>query len=354
MALARTVLYRAIRFTTTEQERQYCILHYLNTRTPRDNRVLTVSGQLKRVRSMAEGTSFDNPSGNGAILSGREDHYQGFIVDSSSIPLRGDATEFGRLLDASLARWRECKYRGIWLKLLRTDHAHYIPLACERGFEFHHAESEYLMMTKWLPVDNPSTLPPNASHQVGVGVFIYDEKSNKVLAVQERNGPLKGKDVWKMPTGLVNVGEDITEAAVREVHEETGCDVSFSSILALRQSHGFAFGKSDLFFVIACVPILPEGAETIDDIVLCPQESEIEKCQWMPLESFCNVEFMQSRPLYRQIMNTCYAYAKGGYKGISGAKLAANADREDLFMFGEALVDERSKEQREDSTWMGI
>ena len=43
-----------------------------------------------------------------------------------------------------------------------------------------------------------------------------------VLCVQERNGVLKGKGVWKMPTGLVNAREDITEAAVREVEEECG------------------------------------------------------------------------------------------------------------------------------------
>lgn len=293
---------------------------------------------------------------DGAILSGREDHYQGFIVDPISLPSileDGGEGRFGTVLDASLAHWKQQQYRGIWLKLQRKDHARLIPVACERGFEFHHAEQEYLMMTKWLPEDVPSTLPPNASHQVGVGVFIFDTESNRVLAVQERNGPLKGKGVWKMPTGLVNVGEDITEAAVREVKEETGCDVSFSSVLALRQSHGFAFGKSDLFFVVACTPVLPDGAKTLDDIVLCPQESEIEACQWMPLEAFCNVEFMQSRPLYRQIMNTCYAYAKGGYKGISGAKLAANSEREDLLMFGEEIVATQMGGDPS-SRWMGI
>jgi len=74
----------------------------------------------------------------------------------------------------------------------------------------------------------------------------------------------------------------------------------------------------------------------------------------MSLEEFCSVEFMQSRPLYRKIMNTCYAYAKEGYKGITGAKLAANSEREDLFMFGEEIVDQSQKQDDKSSRWMGI
>ena len=54
-----------------------------------------------------------------------------------------------------------------------------------------------------------------------------------------------------MVTGLVEVGEDITAAAEREVREETGVRARFDAVLAFRQAHGFAFGKSDFFFVVA-------------------------------------------------------------------------------------------------------
>lgn len=37
-------------------------------------------------------------------------------------------------------------------------------------------------------------------------------------------GPLRGTGVWKMPTGLLDAGEDIGKGAEREVKEETGVD----------------------------------------------------------------------------------------------------------------------------------
>ncbi|MCI32865.1 nudix hydrolase 2-like, partial [Trifolium medium] len=43
-----------------------------------------------------------------------------------------------------------------------------------------------------------------------------------VLVVQEKNGRFSGKGIWKLPTGAVDVGEDVCAAAIREVKEETG------------------------------------------------------------------------------------------------------------------------------------
>ncbi|WJX50966.1 Nucleoside diphosphate-linked moiety X motif 6 [Trifolium repens] len=43
-----------------------------------------------------------------------------------------------------------------------------------------------------------------------------------VLVVQEISGKFGGTGVWKMPTGVVDEGEDICDAAIREVKEETG------------------------------------------------------------------------------------------------------------------------------------
>lgn len=75
------------------------------------------------------------------------------------------------------------------------------------------------MLTHWLP-DTPSSLPTNASHQVGVGVCVFNDHG-EMLVVKERHGPAAKRDIWKVPTGLLDPGEHFSTAAVREVSEET-------------------------------------------------------------------------------------------------------------------------------------
>lgn len=53
-----------------------------------------------------------------------------------------------------------------------------------------------------------------------------------------------------MIVGLIDAGEDLPDAAAREVLEETGVQTEFISVLAFRHGHRGLFGKSDLFFVV--------------------------------------------------------------------------------------------------------
>ena len=56
---------------------------------------------------------------------------------------------------------------------------------------------------------------------VGVGAIILNE--GKILLEKRKNAPGKGK--WTVPGGLVELGERIEQAVIREVKEETGLDV---------------------------------------------------------------------------------------------------------------------------------
>ena len=54
---------------------------------------------------------------------------------------------------------------------------------------------------------------------IGVGAVVFN-RNNEILLVKRGNPP--GEDLWSIPGGLVEVGESLEEATLRELAEETG------------------------------------------------------------------------------------------------------------------------------------
>ena len=68
----------------------------------------------------------------------------------------------------------------------------------------HHAENEYIMLSKWLLKDRLSTLPSFSTHYVGCAGAIINDK-NEILLIKEKSGAKK--DQWGIPGGRANLGE---------------------------------------------------------------------------------------------------------------------------------------------------
>eukprot|EP01031_Cornospumella_fuschlensis_P031447 gene31447-38012_t len=239
-----------------------------------------------------------------AVFPHSEDKYDGVIIDYKSLPT--DVNMFADRLKSSLEHWRTSQKRGVWLKL-PLDRAKFVPIAADMGFSYHHAEKNYVMMTHWL-AESEDRLPANASHQVGVGCIVMHE--GKLLVVQEKSGPLRGTGVWKIPTGLVDAGEEIADAAMREVLEETGIETTFQKVLCFRHAHNMMFGKSDIFMV--CV-LSPKTFE------ITHQEAELVACEWKDPEDFFNQKFFLQSPVHA-LLNTLIRQELENSARLNGAE----------------------------------
>ncbi|KAK2968863.1 hypothetical protein RJ640_008032 [Escallonia rubra] len=287
-------------------------------------------GRQLRVRSSMSTTSSNVVSESQVqqferLLTGKDDVHGGVIVEMASEPIA--PTVFTSLLRASLLHWKQQGKKGVWIKM-PIELVNLVESAVKEGFFYHHAEAKYLMLVHWIP-ETANTLPANASHRVGIGAFVMNEKREDfdqqfssdsnivnalllralaVLVVQEKSGLFRGTGVWKFPTGVVDEGEDICDAAVREVKEETGIDAKFVEILAFRQSHKSFFEKSDLFFMCMLQPL---------SFDIQKQESEIEAAEWMPFDDYAAQPFIRTNELLKYLIDICLAKESGEYTGFT-------------------------------------
>ena len=82
---------------------------------------------------------------------------------------------------------------------------------------------------------------------VGVGAIILRE--GKILLEQRGNEPAKGQ--WTIPGGVVEVGESLEDAVLRETREETGLEAEKTRLIdVVDQVHRDKEGKIEYHYVI--------------------------------------------------------------------------------------------------------
>ncbi|KAL7217761.1 hypothetical protein ACSBR2_011074 [Camellia fascicularis] len=252
------------------------------------------------------------------LLFAVNDDHGGVIVEMKE-PM--DSKAFLSLLRASISQWKQQGKNGVWIKL-PIGLVNLVETAVKEGFRYHHAEPHYLMLVYWIP-EAASTVPANATHRVGVGAIVMNDK-RELLVVQEKSGRLQGKGIWKIPTGVVDEGEDIFAAAVREVKEETNIDTEFVEILAFRQFHKVFFEKSDLFFLCILSPL---------SFDIQKQELEIEAAQWMPFEEYAAQPITQKHGLFKYISEICLAKVDREYIGFSPLPMTSSFDDQVTYIY---------------------
>ena len=210
-----------------------------------------------------------------------------------------DRSNFKERLEKTVESCRVHNKTSLWVQ---------VPMSCaglieemvDCGLQFHHAEGNTASLNLWLKDDTECKIPDYATHHVGVGAIVVNSR-NEILCVRElRNNYMP----WKIPGGLSDLGEDVDQAAVREVLEETGIPCQFLSIVGFRHTHGLSFGRSDLYFVCRLEPI-EETDENGNSIIPEPeaQVEEIEEASWVPLDEYrAMINAKDGHPMMQHIM----------------------------------------------------
>jgi ADP-ribose pyrophosphatase len=94
--------------------------------------------------------------------------------------------------------------------------------------------SKYFLASRSEKVENLK-ISTGKNTPDGVAIYgIYGENKDKVALVRQFRYPINDY-IYEFPAGLVEEGEDVTEAAIREMYEETGltltpveCDLGYN------------------------------------------------------------------------------------------------------------------------------
>ena len=103
------------------------------------------------------------------------------------------------------------------------------------------------------------------------------EKDGKYLLVQETQENCRGQ--WNIPAGGVDDGENVIDAAKREVFEETGCKVEITGILEIVNRN---LEDRDVIIFIFDTKLIEENIQ-IDG-------EEISDVKWFSYEEILNMK----------------------------------------------------------------
>ena len=104
---------------------------------------------------------------------------------------------FRKQLDGIMAEIRGANRRGVFMKV-PIEQGAVLPLAAAHGFKYHHAEGTSAMLLNWLPENEPSPVPDFATHVIGLGGLVLNDK-HEVLCVKEKNAPAAtSQGSWKV------------------------------------------------------------------------------------------------------------------------------------------------------------
>ena len=119
--------------------------------------------------------------------------------------------------------------------------------------------------------------PLRRVEETSAGGFVLDRRGPRPHAALIARTDRRGRLVWSLPKGHIEEGETPEQAAIREIHEETGIT---GSILAPLGTIDFWFMTEDRRVHKTVHHFLLKA----HDIVLSDADAEVAEVAWVPLD----------------------------------------------------------------------
>jgi predicted NUDIX family NTP pyrophosphohydrolase len=151
---------------------------------------------------------------------------------------------------------------------------------------------------------NPGGHVSTPGQQVSAGCLVTRNgpAGLEVLLVHARGATFR-RPLFGIPKGLVEPGEDLEVAALRETSEETGLRV------AIQKSLGCVRQKSGKLVHAFWATVMPESAALVDARGRCPSpDRENDVCRFYPLAQARELMI----PAQRDLLDRLEALAAGG------------------------------------------
>lgn len=140
----------------------------------------------------------------------------------------------------------------------------------------------------------------NENKKVGVGVGVMILKNGKVLLGKRHGDPKKadselhGQGTWTVPGGKLHFGEDLKEAALRELTEETGLTAQKEDLKIISVTNDIVYDAHFVTIGFLCEKFSGEPRVMEPD--------EIVEWQWFDLNNLPKPIFFPSEKILKNYL----------------------------------------------------